>query len=142
MTFRVSGDMGAEWTFIDATRVGSRNRFNPPSKVRDLVVFDHALRGNSVWWYYDEEKELAVISGDDGLGFVNCGMSSLDQNNTVTSYSGIVDAAFPDLARGDSLVFLGHEGSVEKEGYLYMLHEQQMYDLIPDEDEISGRVSE
>jgi len=134
--------MSAEWTFIDATRVGSRNRFNPPSKVRDLVVFDHALRGNSVRWYYDEEKGLAVISGDDGLDFVNCGMSSLDQNNTVTSYSGIVDAAFPNLAKGDSLVFLGHEGSVQKEGYLYMLHEQQMYDLIPDESEFSGRFSE
>jgi hypothetical protein len=133
--------MSAEWTFIDATRVGSRNRFNPPSKVRDLVIFDHSYQGDCVFWYYDDEKNFAVISSNENLDFVNFGMSPLDQNNTVTSYSGIVDAAFPDLSRGDSLVFLGHENSVEEEKYLYMLHEQQMYDLMPAEGEISDKFS-
>ena len=128
--------MTVDWMFIDSNRRRSRRRLTPSREVRDIVVGEHLFEGEVVWWYYDEEKELAVISNNGQLPFVGFGRSVIDQNNSIVPDSVLIDVAFPEVNANDCIVFLGHEKSVNEDNFLYMIHEKQVYDLIPDESDI------
>lgn len=122
--------MSSKWVFVDAKRIRSKRRLTPPEEVRQVVVGEHVFEGDCVWWGYDPEYDFAVASNTDDLGFVGFGRSNLDPDNVLIPDSGLVEAAFGSVDEGDCLVFLGHEDSIEgEEKYLYMLHENQVFEL-------------
>jgi hypothetical protein len=125
--------MTVEWIFIDAQRIRGRNRLTPPQNVRELVVSEHEFYGECVWWNYDSKTELAVISNTDRREFVNFGTSEVHRDNSIVPDSGLLDAAFESIEAGDCLVFLGEKTLLEGDDrHLYLLHEDQIYNLIRD----------
>ena len=132
--------MHSEWTFIDSKRMKSRNRINPPRKVKELVFSDHEFYEACVYWYFDTDLDLAVISNSPQLDFVSFGCSQVECDNSVVADPGLIDTAFDDvdIEIGDSFVFLGRRLLLGKNNeYLYLLHENQMYDLIPEPNKIN-----
>jgi hypothetical protein len=123
--------MSAEWVFVDSNRLRSKNRLTPPTEVRELVVGEHEFHEECVYWYYDTETGLAVISNQGDLDLVSFGYSKVHGDNSIVPDAGLIDAAFDDVSSGDSFVFLGEKGVFEKENCsLYFLHQNQLFKLI------------
>lgn len=125
--------MGFEWVFVDAKRMLSRNRVTPPKRVRELVVGEHQFHGECVWWSYDTDTGLAVISNTAQRDFTDFGFSEVTGNKSVVPDDGLIDQAFSYAEEGDCIIFLGEKDLLEgEERHLYMLHENDLYDLIRD----------
>jgi len=131
--------MGSKWVFVDAKRIRSKKRLTPPKEVRNIVTGEHVYEGDCVWWGYDPEYDFAVASNTDELDFVSFGRSSLDPDNVLIPDAGLVSAAFGSVSEEDCLVFMGTENSVKGENrYLYMLHENQIFEVFGKVDSLSS----
>ena len=125
--------MSSKWSFISSQTVSSKNRITPPKKVREKISAEHEIDGESFWWYYDKETGYGLISNTWESPYIDFGRASLGYDNVVVIDSGLVDAAFEYLEKNDEVVFLGKKEMLEGEKkFLYVLHEEQAYDLLDD----------
>lgn len=134
--------MSSDWEFVDVCETTTRNRLTPPSRVRELVVTESELYDERVHWYYDTEVDLAVISNRSEQDLVSFGYSELaDKNKSVTPDEGLIDTAFDSvigkIEPDTTFVFIGKNGVLNQDNCnLYLIHEEQFYNLFPDVDSL------
>lgn len=49
---------------IRTSKIGSENRLSIPDWIRDNLIYEHPLFGDSIEWYYDNVREVGVAASE------------------------------------------------------------------------------
>jgi hypothetical protein len=115
---------------IRSAEVASQDmKFSLPAYLKDHVMFDHLLDGESIEWHFDNEKEVGVISSERLDEFVHV-------KRTVVYGDSNSGFRPPEQVR-DNLPYLSPESDaaicfreVPDEDYLYFFSEERFFEEV------------
>jgi len=119
------------WEVIETANVHNNTRIRCPPPIKEQVVFDHSVYGDSVHWGYDTDTNVLVVSAVklDHDRYSSAETSRLhERQNTITPPSELLDTLEENLRHtggffdvGSTVVYLATGIMSETEPYAYYL---------------------
>lgn len=110
------GDEG-QWKIFKPVRVDSKNRIGVVEALESLV-YEHRFDGNCVYWSFDKEQEIMVVSNGE-LGssrFENYGRSAYyAHNGKIVPPSKLRELVDGEISTGKEAYYLADSGMQESE---------------------------
>jgi len=149
--------MAHEWAVIKTVKVHGNRRIRVSPAIKQYVVFDHKLYGDSVHWNLDSEAHAILMAAAELTDerYPSAGSTQLhEQQNTVTPPKELIDAIGADaddigadeparFEKGSTAVYLAHEGMVDEEPItFYLLGASRVFDMFDENPADSESIGE
>ncbi|WP_436932835.1 hypothetical protein [Halosimplex halobium] len=142
--------MSVEWSTIEQVRVQSERFLPLPANVYEVVGHDHPIKGPSVFWNYEENAGITVLSKDSlqndrYVDVARTKVYDIDSGETgrgrIRAPSDLDAVLRSKFVEGNVFYHFAHGSMEETENpSMYLLSANQFMSLLPDG--VSGAVAE
>lgn len=141
--------MSVEWNTIEQVRVQSERFLPIPEDVYEVIGHDHPIKGPSVFWNYEENAGITVLSKDSlqndrYVDVARTKVYDLESGETgrgrIRAPSDLDAVLRSKFIEGNTFYYFAHGSMEETENpSMYLLSADQFLSLLPDD--VSGTVA-